>query len=448
MFGEVEAIAERFIEKATSRGFEDAAIVLHAAKRFMAKYANSLITVVQSWTDIDAEVLLARRERVYNASIAARSPEQLEKLVERVDQVIETLDKSKLYAPLPEPTGKPLQGLADRRLANRLEDIGSLAEAIINRALEVAGEEARVAGMIEAIHGHRYVATSRGARLGEEHTMLTGYARVILGDASGHWAWTGRTLEEKMVESIGGTAADYAVRAANTRPVQVERGKYTAILSPLVAGDLVTAIGFMASGLAALMGFSFLAKHRPGDRVGAESVTIIDDPHAADLPFSTGFDDEGVATERKPIIEKGVFQTLLHNSKTGRLMGSKSTGNAGLVFPHPWNLVVEPGDMELEEMIAETKRGFLVNNNWYTRFQNYYEGVFSTVTRDALLYIENGEIVGRVERLRIASTLPSILEGVRGAGRKAYNIKWWEVTIPVKTPYILVDGVEFTLPEA
>ncbi len=445
----LESLAERFVEKALSLGFEDAAISIEGGERFMAKYANSRVSIVQSWTVTDTEVYLARAERIYHGSFSARSWAQLEKMLEQVSRTIESMDKSPLYAPLPEPSGKPLQGLADTGLASRMDRVGDYAGVVIDAAEREAGGEARVAGMVEAFHGYRVVATSKHSRaFSEEHTRITGYARVLLGEASGHWAWTSTRLDEKGLESIGRIAGEYAVKAAKAQPVRVERGEYTAILSPLVAGNLLDTMGFMATGLAVLMGFSFLAGKKPGEKIAVEEFTLIDDPHDPLLPGSTGFDDEGMATTRKPIVEKGVLKQLLHNSKTGKALGSGSTGNAGLLMPRPWNLVVEPGDMSLDEMIAETKKGFLVNNNWYTRFQNYYEGVFSTVTRDALLYIENGEVKGRVARLRIASAMPRLLNSIRGIGRERYDVKWWEVYYPTRLPYFLVEGVEFTLPEA
>lgn len=441
-----KSIAERFIEKA-SKMFEDAAIVLHAGKEYMAKYANSVITVVQSWSRIRAELFLARGQKIYHSSISVSSIEQLERMLEVADKSIERLDKLPFYASLPEPTGRPLEGLCDKRVAEKLEGVGYYADLIIEEARNRA-KDSKTAGMLEADHIARIVATSKGALLAEEHTRVTGYARVIVGDASGHWAWTGRSFEEEQIKRIGSTAADYAIQASKARRVKLEPGEYTAILSPLVVGNLIDMLGFMASGLAVLMGYSFLAKYKPGDKVASEKLTIVDDPGEKTLPFSTGFDDEGVATFRKPIIEKGVYKTLLHNTRTAKALGASTTGNAGLLMPHPWNIVIAEGDSSLDEMIAETRRGLLVNNNWYTRFQNYYEGVFSTVTRDALLYIEGGEVRGRIDRLRIADVMTRLLSSVTMVSKERFNIQWWEVDIPVLAPYILAEKVRFTRPEA
>ncbi len=445
-FDEFVSGAERAVEKALGLGFDDAGFVIGYERSFMAKFANSLVTVVQSWVSVKVGVYLARNGRTYFSETDVQRPDQLLRIVEDVHSTIDAFEKAELYAPLPEPTGRPLEGLCDKHVIEKLEDVAEYAWAIIDETQASAGNGVRVAGMVEFTHGYRGVVTSKGARLVEEHSGVEAYARAIAGEFSGHWAWTGIRLNEKELRGVGRRAGEYA-RLASRGRVSIEPGKYRAILSPLVIGNLFGDIGFMASGLAVIMGFSVFSKHGIGSRIGSEYITIIDDPHDKDLPGSTGFDDEGVATRAKPIIEKGVVKNLLHNSKTAAVAKTESTGNAGLVMPRPWNIIVPPGDLGEEEAIQDTRRGLLVTNNWYTRFQNYVEGVFSTVTRDALLYIEEGEVKGSVTRLRIADTIPRLLQNAVGATRKLFQISWWETPYPTKSPFIVVEDLNFTKPE-
>jgi PmbA protein len=144
------------------------------------------------------------------------------------------------------------------------------------------------------------------------------------------------------------------------------------------------------------------------------------------------------------VIEGGVLRTLLHNTKTAKYMNTTTTANAGWINPVPWNIVVRPGSATLDEMVSEVRRGLFITNNWYTRLQNYVEGMFSTVARDAIFYIENGKIVKPVTKIRIADKLGNILKNVAIVGRELYNIQWWEVGIPMKTPYILVKSINIS----
>ncbi len=443
----VREALETFLRSALDRGFEEAAAAVDVYESVMVKFANSIVTVVQTWVGADAEMYLARKGRVYVVERQVTGPADVERLVSDALRVVEVSEPAKPYAPLPEPTGKPLEALSDRSLEEKMDRAAELAEEVIDAGTRV-DSRVRMAGMVEVSTGVRIVYTSRGARLEEPYTSLEAYARALVDDASGHWAYTTARYELEGLRRVGETAASFALEASRKPAVKPEPGFYQALLSPLVVGNLVGDLAWMASGLAVLMGFSVFAKHGVGSRIGSERVTVVDNPHDPDLPGSTGFDDEGVATIVKPVIEKGVVKSILHNTKTAAAMKTSSTGNAGYVMPRPWNVIVEPGDSDYDEMVAEIRRGFIVLNNWYTRFQNYYEGVFSTVTRDALLYVENGEIKGAVARLRIADTVPSMLSAVTLVGKEVFKVRWWEVPFPTKAPYMLVEKLRFTIPEA
>jgi PmbA protein len=444
---EVTEKAYEAVRLALKEGFEDAAITAYVADTTMAKFFSNRISVVQSWTDIKVVLYLASKGKTYYAEATVSSPEGILELVKSSKRLASLMPRAELYAPLPPPTGKPLEGLFDKSIESRLESVAELADTMISRALEV-NSAVKLAGTVEMGVGYRIVVTSSGAQLAEKRSHLKAYARAMIGEDSGHWAFTSTRLEADRVREVGEIAARYAAEAHAAGRASVEPGEYTAILSPLVVGNLFGDLLWMASGLAVLMGFSLFSKYKPGMVVASEKLTVLDEPHDTSLPGSTGFDDEGVATRSKPVIEKGVVKNLLHNSKTAAAMNTETTGNAGYVMPRAWNLAVEPGDAKLEEMIAETRRGLLVLNNWYTRFQNYVEGVFSTVTRDALLYIENGEVKGSISRLRIADTMPNILSRVAMVGKDVYRVEWWETPYPTRAPYIMVEKVRFTRPEA
>ena len=435
-------LSTRMVKEALKQGFDEAAVLIEAGKRCMAKFANNIVTVVQYWRSYQASIYLAKSRRIYVATITSSRPQDMVEAIRNARRIIEKLGESQLYAELPEPTGKPLGGLADPSMEDYMDKASELALEAVNTALENGASKA--AGTIDLASSIVALATSRGAELKEELTYMKAYVRAFGPKTTGHWAYASTRASEEAVRETARIAAEYASLKLDI--VDIEPGRYDAILSPLVAGNLVDEVGRSASALHVMMGFSPFAKYKPGEKIGAETITIIDDPHDKALPGSRGFDDEAVETKRKPIIERGVVKTLLHNTKTAAKMGAETTGNAGWIDPHPWNLVVEPGDAKLEEMIREVKRGLLVLNNWYTRYQNAYEGVFSTVTRDALIYIEDGEYKGIVRRLRIADTIPNLLSGVEMVGRKPYDVSWWEVPIPTRVPYMLVRGLRFTKP--
>jgi len=98
----------------------------------------------------------------------------------------------------------------------------------------------------------------------------------------------------------------------------------------------------------------------------SDKITIVDDPLHRDAINLQPFDDEGVACYRKTVVEKGVFKTLLHNLKTAKYFKTTSTGNgfkpsvAATVNVSGTNLLIEPGEKTLAQLVSETQEGLLI----------------------------------------------------------------------------------------
>ena len=438
-------IREELLERCTAavgsalkEGFDEAAALALRTESVMVKVFENTLSVVQRWERLSLRLYLAKDKRIMFLEAGARSPEELPPELSRLAAAATKVKESFIYAPLPPPVNvKMLGGLADKRLIDMLEDPSPLAEKMVDAALSEGGE--RVAGMLEVSYVERALVTSSGAKLYEDSTALDAYLRVFSGDGTGQWSFGAPHLDERGVVEAARIAARYASLAKGPEPL--EPGVYDVVLSPMVFGNLLNIVCRMASAFRAMIGMSMFAGKRPGDKVASELLTVYDDPRNRELVGARSFDDEGVPTMSKPVIERGVFRTFLHNVKTAARMGVRTTGNAGWLDPHAWSIRVRPGDRTLEELIGEVKRGVLITNNWYTRLQNYTEGVFSTISRDAAFLVEKGEIAKPLGKFRIADTLPNLLSNVAALGRELYDIWWWEVETPVRAPYVLAKSL-------
>ena len=181
-----------------------------------------------------------------------------------------------------------------------------------------------------------------------------------------------------------------------------------------------------------------------GKKVASEKFTLIDSGIQPNGYESTLYDSEGHPTQETTIIENGVLKSLLHDTSTAKKFDTESTGNAGGGVPVSWNSIVKPGDMSLEEMIQDVKHGIYVTSNWYTRFQNYQTGDFSTIPRDGIFLIKNGETVGALKEIRISENMLHVLQQIDGIGRTPEQIKWWEVERAVVTPPVLIRQLNIT----
>ena len=200
--------------------------------------------------------------------------------------------------------------------------------------------------------------------------------------------------------------------------------------------------------------------HKP---VGPINLSISDNPTITEGLSSRPFDFEGNSFSVTPLIQKGILTGLIQNTSSAflwRLLGrwgSKSTANSYLgafvdenygpkvLAPAPSNTVYEPGDYTINEMIAEsTKPTIYVTSNWYTRFTNNLEGIFSTIPRDGMFLIENGKIIAPVRKLRISETLLGMMKRIQAIGKDVKQIQWWEVPTPTFIPTIKVADCNFT----
>ncbi len=112
-------------------------------------------------------------------------------------------------------------------------------------------------------------------------------------------------------------------------------------------GDLFDAV----NGGAIYRHASFLAG-KLGEKIASEALTVIDDATMPGLFGSSPFDDEGVASRRTVVIERGVLKSYLLNTYTARKLGLKTTGNAsrgitGNAGVGPGNFFIEAGKRTL-----------------------------------------------------------------------------------------------------
>lgn len=431
-------MGKKVMEKALTMGFDEVAVDIRAIESLMVKFANSEPSVTQNWTSLELGVYVTKNQRILGTSASVSSLEDAYKILSNLYNMHTRLPPSMLYAPLPEP-GKPepLSGLVDKKIIETINNPSAVSEAVVEAANRYKIDY--FAGMFQATYEKKALVTSKGAEFVEDSTALKTYIRAFAGEGSGQWSLGSRRLDIKEIEKVAETAADFAFRSRVQE--DVPPGRYNILLSPMVAGNFINYIADMALAHSVLMGSSIFMNKQPGDKVASDQVTIEDDPRNVELPGSTAFDEEGIPTFTKPIIEKGVLKTLLHNTKTASKFGSKTTGNAGLIFPRLWALTVHKGDYKFEELLSEMKNGLIVTNNWYTRLQNYVEGTFSTITRDAIFIVRNGEIVGAARKMRIADAFPRLLQNIVAVGDTQYDMYWWEVEIPTRIPYILVKDL-------
>src|SRR5262249_54806486 len=147
-------------------------------------------------------------------------------------------------------------------------------------------------------------------------------------------------------------------------PRKVATQKVPVVFEPRTARAFLGDIFDAVNGSSIYRHASFLAG-KIGEKIAADSVTIIDDATIPGLFGSSPFDDEGVASRRTVVIEQGVLVSYLLNTYTARKLGLKTTGNAsrgitGNAGVGPGNFFLEAGEPSMAEIIASVPNGLYV----------------------------------------------------------------------------------------
>ena len=205
---------------------------------------------------------------------------------------------------------------------------------------------------------------------------------------------------------VGRIAAERAVARLGGR--KVKTGEFPIILEAPLAGGLLGSLVHAASGGALYRKSSFLLDQL-GKKIMPDFVHIAERPHIQCGLGSASFDSDGVATRDRDVVRDGILQGYFLSAYTARKLGMQTTANAG----GSHNLIIEPGQHDLDGLLAQMGRGLLVTE-LLGHGINYVSGDYS---RGAAGYwVENGKIVHPVEEITIAGNLKAMLAGIVAVG--------------------------------
>ena len=197
----------------------------------------------------------------------------------------------------------------------------------------------------------------------------------------------------------------------------VPSGEYRVLMRSDAMASVLRAVFPMFSADMAQKGMSLLGKLE-GETVASECVTLIDDPFYKEHPRA--FDAEGVPSVTKKVIDRGVLTTLLHNLKTAKKAGVRSTSNAGRhasgpVGVAPSNFYIEAGESSYEELVSLLGNGLVITEvSGLHAGLNAVSGDFSLISKGLL--VENGSIVRAVDQITVAGNFLNLMKSVERVG--------------------------------
>ncbi|MBT3385760.1 MAG: TldD/PmbA family protein [Prolixibacteraceae bacterium] len=207
--------------------------------------------------------------------------------------------------------------------------------------------------------------------------------------------------------------------ASDKLPMIVENRLVGRIFGPLISA---------LSGSAIQQKNSFLID-KLGEKVVSEKLTLTDDPFIVSGRGSRLFDNEGLATKKRPVFDKGVLKTYYIDTYYGKKLEMDPTSGGTT------NLVFEIGDKNLEGLIASVEKGILVTG-FNGGNSNGTTGDFSYGIEGFL--IEKGKLVQAVSEMNITGNMLDLWSNIGEIGNDANKDSSW------LTPSVLFEGVDFS----
>jgi PmbA protein len=437
-------VLQQLINHAKKLGVQSIAAGFSRNQERMVRFSNNSITVTNSWLTETPTIYLVSNKKRAASKIEEQNPNELSGVIDELVRTMKVTPEGDVDFTLPQGPFKyqPVPGIYDQKVANAETELVDAVELGINAARKEGA--VRVSGVVTSYSWERHVLTSAGAEGSDKGTEIEMTIRAFAADdAAGQGISVATNFQDFNPDEAGRTAGQIAKMARNPEPG--ESGKYNVVFGPSIFANLLNRVGDSASAYTVDQGLSFF-----GDmvkkRVASGMFTLHDNSRLATGPGSISLDDEGYPTRETPIILDGVLQTYLHTSYTAAEHKATLTGNATFdagtgMYPTPRNLILKAGEDSLQDLFDKAHEGLYITNNWYTRFQNYQTGDFSTICRDGVFEIKNGRLARPVKGLRLSDNMLRILQAVKAISKEQHWIRWWEVDIPTFTPYVLVEGV-------
>jgi PmbA protein len=339
----------------------------------------------------------------------------------------------------------------------KLVDISGTQAADIAFTMINAASHSKISsitGSLNIVSENLEITNTNGLNCSDDATYISG---TINADSEGAMPVSGigqascRTMDAFSAELVGDDAKEMCVGSINPR--KPDAGEYSIIFDPYSVGELLAFVFASNFNLKTFYDKKSCFSDKLDSQIAVDEFSLVDDAHAPEGIGSKIFDDEGVATKPKTLIENGIFKGLYSDLYTAYKEGKESSGNATrmgspmgrsaepIPVAAPHNMKIIGNEMSRGEIIKDTKKGLLVGRLWYTYAVNPIKGDFSCTARSGIRIIENGEIKSPGTSVRIVHNLPVMLQNISGIGNDSKNVLQW-ASLPSIAPTIRAEKIK------
>ena len=276
----------------------------------------------------------------------------------------------------------------------------------------------------------RVMVASNGFEGDTDNSYYSLNASVSVTDGEarpqGYWYESSIFSDQLVRKDIGKKALQRALERLGQ--AKIASGKMPMIVENKMAGRALQPVISALNGYSIQQKQSFLIGMK-GERIGSDLMSIMDDPFIVSGRGSGFFDSEGMATEKRSVVENGILKTYYIDTYYGKKLEMESTTG------DTTNIVFKPGEKDLEGLLADIDRGILVtgfnggNNNGAT-------GDFSYGIEGFL--VEKGKLVKPVAEMNITGNFRQLWNNLVAVGSDVDLSRSWRL------PSLVFDNVDFS----
>jgi predicted Zn-dependent protease len=404
--------AQKILEKVLSYSKADECTVnLTGRDGGNIRYARNAVSTSGQESNRSISVVSSFGKRSGTATVNEFDEASLEKVVRRSEELAKLAPENPEFVGVLEPQQYAESAAFFDSTANI--DPEFRAKAAESSIVPASQKDVTAAGFLEHYAGFSSMMNSKKLFAYQKNSNIDFTVTMRTNDGLGS-GWATRNYNDASKLNAAEASEIAIQKAVNSRTAKaIEPGKYTVILEPAAAVDLIQNMMSNFNARTADEGRSFLSKpggkNKLNEKIVDERVTIYTDPLDPNLPGST-WNNEGLPVTRTEWIKDGVVKKLYYDRFWAREKGTQP-----MAFPDA--IIMQGGTASLDELIKGTERGVLVTRLWYIRAVDPQTLLYTGLTRDGTFYIENGQIKHPVKNFRFNESPVIMLNNLEALGK-------------------------------
>lgn len=302
------------------------------------------------------------------------------------------------------------------------QEMVNIVQQSINKAKAF---DATVSGMCEKHLDELWIITKNGFNAYDSNTEFGHSMTIKKNDAETKVSFNAKDYGAFNLDSEFDKLASQVTALQSMHSFDAQ--KIAVILRPSALEELLWFMGWMMQRRQSDEGFTPFT-NQLGNKFFGEKFSMYSTLQNPDM-IGKAFDWNGLPSKEICWIDKGVLKTMPTNRYWAQKVGSEPS--------QIYNVYIPGQESSEEEMMQMVPRGLIINRFWYIRTVDAKTGELTGMTRDGVLYFENGKIQHAVNNLRFNEIPHDVTRRILALGHSKLCSAYMSL------PTVLVEGFNF-----